>query len=538
MFIFTRQLLFMYKYKYFLILSGAIAVLLLWVLFPLSFDNNDDQTMFIISSGVLSGQASPNIVLSNICIGYLLEKLFLFSDSLNWYTLYLELVLLFCFLLVCWILIKNNKITLFISCCIVLILFLGFFALCIVKIQYTTVALLCSGAALLLLQSDYRSRSASFFLVLILTISFLIRKEVFYIFIFFAVPAFLKKVKHKDVSGFYGLFVILSGVFFLLMLKINHSDNAYYKYQTYSNIKGLDIIAAKNIKMDDRLLKKHNVSIDDILLLQSWFVADEYYLKDHRLEQLAKELKTNRNLIEVKAELLRYVSDERYVLFFYLFTFIMVFIFVRQQQMTITVNLMLFLFLLLYLTVTSRIPHRVTFPILSYLIFLNLSLFAKSETDERLKTALFGVLVLVSIYKFYCTFQLKDMQQKNHQLFAYYQQEINSNPETIFIALDDLQMPYMNAWQKPSELFNAQNVLFCGWYTCAPDYQKLLKIHNLKNLTSDLSNNQKVLFLTESKLFMQAYVNVMKQRYNLHCHFEEQQDGFRYLHPKKLVFDN
>ena len=136
MFIFTRQLLFMYKYKYFLILSGAIAVLLLWVLFPLSFD--------------------------------LLEKLFLFSDSLNWYTLYLELVLLFCFLLVCWILIKNNKITLFISCCIVLILFLGFFALCIVKIQYTTVALLCSGAALLLLQSDYRSRSASFFLVLIL----------------------------------------------------------------------------------------------------------------------------------------------------------------------------------------------------------------------------------------------------------------------------------------------------------------------------------------------------------------------------------
>ena len=77
----------MYKYKYFLLFFCGIAVLLLWLYFPISFDNNDDQVIFAISSGFLTGIPSPNLILTNLLIGKLLNQAFILTPKINWYTL-------------------------------------------------------------------------------------------------------------------------------------------------------------------------------------------------------------------------------------------------------------------------------------------------------------------------------------------------------------------------------------------------------------------------------------------------------------------
>jgi hypothetical protein len=82
----------MYKYRYFPILFGGLNLLLISLFFPVSFDNNDDQMMYFISAGVLSEIPSANLLLSSLLTGKVLNTLFRVSDSVNWYTLLLQLI--------------------------------------------------------------------------------------------------------------------------------------------------------------------------------------------------------------------------------------------------------------------------------------------------------------------------------------------------------------------------------------------------------------------------------------------------------------
>ena len=156
MFIFTRQLGFMYKYKNFLLFFCVIAILLLWYFFPVSFDNNDDQVMFGISSGLFSGISSPNLILTNIVIGKLLNHLFIIYNGINWYTLYLQIAQIFSFLIICYVFLKNINNSFLLPLFIVSFVVSGFFTLCIIKLQFTTVSIFCSAAALLCLQSQIK----------------------------------------------------------------------------------------------------------------------------------------------------------------------------------------------------------------------------------------------------------------------------------------------------------------------------------------------------------------------------------------------
>ena len=148
------------------------------------------------------------------------------------------------------------------------------------------------------------------------------------------------------------------------------------------------------------------------------------------------------------------------------------------------------------------------------------------------------LLLTISGYKLYCTSKLINLHTEYHQSYNICRDEINAHPENIFIAADGFPLQYMNAWQRPEENFPAHNVILAGWYACTPDYKVIMQFHHLKNLTSDLKHKNNILFLTESKVLQDAYIKVMKERYNLICHFEEDTTGFKTLHPKRLVFDN
>ena len=148
------------------------------------------------------------------------------------------------------------------------------------------------------------------------------------------------------------------------------------------------------------------------------------------------------------------------------------------------------------------------------------------------------LLVLPSSYKLFCTSKLYNIQKEYHQNYVNLQHEIYTHPDNLFIALDGFPIQYMNAWQSAANNFPANNLLLSGWYACTPDYQVLLKKHQLKNLTSDLRYKKNILFLTDSQVLQNAYINVMQQRYNIKCHFEDMQRSFTYLHPKKLVIEN
>ena len=521
------------KYKYFLLLFSGIILLLFWNNFPICYDNNDDHVMLGISSGLFSGVPSSNLVLTNIFIGKFVEQLYRFSYKINWYTLYLQSLLLLCFLTTCYLCVKDKSISIISSVLLVLFILFGIFLLCVVKLQFTTVALFCSFTGLLCLQ--YLTKWKTVLMLFFIAVSFLIRKDTFYLSLLFIIPILLSQDHKYDFIRRHTASVIFLSIIFFASLYINNNNAAYKNHHTYSNTNALDIIAAKPIKINHEILLKNKMTIDDVILLQSWFVADNAYLTGNKIEEIASSLKVNRNMYEVESELIKFVKDERYIILVYVLSILMIFLFAKKSLKICLLNLIVFLFVLLYLTVTARIPHRVTFPIISYLIVLNLFCFIRND-NKNLQIAFLSLFFIIGCYKAYCTSKLYNMQTENHKIFASYKEEINRNPGNVFIALDAFPIQYMDAWQLPQDIFPAHNVIMNGWYACSPDYQVLLNKHDLKNLTIDLKNKNDVLFLTNSEILQNAYLNVIKQRYNMDCHFEAV-SGFKYLQPKKLVIN-
>ncbi len=528
----------MYKYKYFLLFFCGIAVLLLWLYFPISFDNNDDQVIFAISSGFLTGIPSPNLILTNLLIGKLLNQAFILTPKINWYTLYLQVAQLFSFLTFCYFFIVNKKFKLLESILIILIIFLGFFSLCIVKLQFTTVSLFCCFTALFIMQSELHNKIKFGWSLFFITLSILIRKDVFYIFILFSVAILYINRKDKIFLKTYFLTMLFSVLIFSVFFFINNNNKNYKELQTNKNIELIDIIAAKPTKITDEILQNNNFSKDDILLMRSWFFADDNYSVINKIEQLAKSIKTYRSIEEIKFELIKFVQDERYIIAFYTLSILLLLFFLRRLYSIWLINLLLFLVLFVYLIITSRIPHRLTFPILTYLILVNIFYFLKNENRLLIRYSVLFLFFFISTYKFYCTSKLVKINNENHKIFNGCNNEINKHPNNLFIALDGFPLQNMNAWQTPDNLFKNKNIILTGWYVCTPDYQVLMKNHKLKNLTSDLISHKNILFLTNSETVQNSYIKVMKQRYNIDCHFEDVQNGFLYLHPKNLVIEN
>ncbi len=532
----------MYKYKYFPIFIGGGFILLLLLFFPISYDNNDDQLMYFLSSGVLSDNPSAHLLLTNILIGKALRLFFHLTEKVNWYTLYLQSILLLSFLTICYSLVKKKNITLVTSGIIVSTVLFGFYALCIVKMQFTTVSLLCMFAGWLYFRESNTPESSVLYPLLLVAIAILVRKESYFVFMLFVPSYILLHLSDKFRIKQTILFIVAVSAFFFLFGWINNNDAVYKKENTYTYVKAIDAIVVKPVRLDDAQLVQQSFTKNDISLMKSsWFVADEAYSSGQHIFHLTDNIRSNRTLPEMIEALKGFMADQRYLLLLYGLSIIGIVLVSRRYLKEVFVYGITFLAFLLYLSASEHIPHRVIYPVLSFLIILHLSFIVEDGSMEQVRwqTGFLCVLLLLSVYKFYCTTQLYSIQKENHRVFVEREKEISSHPEYLFVALyDGLQTEYMNAWQTPLSLFDKKNIVLTGWYPCTPDYKVVLQQHQLTNLTSSLKGKKEVLFLTDLENFPPNYVQMMKERYGIKCHFEPITNGFKTLHPKRLVFDH
>ena len=529
----------MHKYKYFLMFFSGIILLLLLLFFPISFDNNDDQAMYFISSGVLSGKPSLNIMHTNLIIAILLKKMFLISAQINWYTVYLQFVQCLALFTIYLVFIYDTKLNFLSYSLLFVFLIFGFSALCIVKVQYTIVALLSCAAALFCILSNLPKRRKYFLAFIFIVLIILIRKDTFYIFIAFYIAVLLFKWLKKEIEKLDMGLLVLSVVLFFLLTYINNNNVVYKNANTYKYLITLDDITDKPVKYSDNDLERFHFTEDDITLMKARYPAANCYFQGSDIILLSQKIKSSRTGEQLLAAFKKFILDERYMILVYLISIVVLFFFAPKSYPLMLLNGFVFLTLIIYLAYTSRTPHRVTFPILIYVSIVNLYFFAKSEIRYKNKLLILFLFATLGVYKFYCTCKLIEMHKKNHEIFSLCRNEINKHPDYLFISIHDgFPIEYMNAWQQPKNLFPKNNLIMTGWNVWAPDFKNVLHRHHLNNITSDLKNKKNVYFLTDSESYQQAFVNVMKQRYNLICHFEKAQEDFKVLRPKKLIFDN
>ena len=527
----------MHKYRNFLLLFSAALAVLLWIYFPICFDNNDDQTMLAINSGMLTGIASPYSFYSNIIIGKWIACFFQFLPTFNWYSFYLEIVLLLVFMVLSWYVLLIHKITPIKAFFVLLILFFGFFSRAIITPQFTTIALFCSIAALFLYTLPTRARFRFTAIVSLMTVAILIRSDAFYIFALFSSTLLFRFRKSPLFRRLYWSSLLAVSLVFIITQTLNRQVRIYKHQHTFYNAAAIDIIAARPIKIEDDVLAQHHFSKSDIQLIQSWMIVDDAYLSGKKIEGLALQLKSTRKSDAVVSEIKKFIYDERYLLLLYTVTVVAVVWVSRKLLIVSIINVLLAVGLFGYLIIAYRLPHRITFPILSYLILSNLFLVIKSEAKPNIKTAILTVLLLLSGYKSYCTLQMAPLHAARQQNYISCIKEINTHPNDLFIGADAFPLEAMDAKTSPANSIPAHNLFLTGWYACMPDYQTMLERYRLKNLSSDLQHVSSVYFITENKAMMQSYVEVMKYRHHLQCHFEPATE-FKVLKAQKLIMGN
>ncbi len=526
----------MCKYKHFAVIVGGLILLTIAGCFTLSYDGNDDQLMQFIVSGVLTGVPDSNIIFQHIFIGKALCFLYTTVPSINWYVIFLLCVhLLAAGMLLSGLFHQTDAQNKSFSMVVLFILLFGYYALYIVAIQYTTSSFLIGIAALTILSGKLPSGKKITLATVGFILCILIREQVFYLILLFCIPILLQSW-HSSARNTVLKTVGLSVVFCLFLNYLNHHLSAPIMENYRQYISASEIIINRPVDIFPGVLKKHNVSTDDLLLIQNWYGADPNY-NTPAFFNFAKAILGIRNSGEVLLLLKTFFRDERYMLFMYLFSFVSVLLLCKQDKKWAVLNLFLFTVAFVYLLYNMRIPRRVVSPLLFYITWFNLLLLLKRAKVSGLSIAVVALFVLLSGYKFYCVYQLSQKNKMNAIIFESERKEINDHPETLFVArsfpLEFMKLDFPN-----QDIFTRNNIIFTGWYINTPNYLQLLRQHQLTNLTSDLKGRNDILFLTDSNAFEAAFIHVMQQRYATKCHFEDASAGFTHLHPKKLIFDN
>lgn len=525
----------MYKYRTFFFLFCCFILLLLWNHFPITFDNNDDQAMWCISAGIFTTEPSSYLVLSHVFLGKIISLFSAQIPEINSYTLFLEIVLLLCFFGIFYLTTIPKGISIYKEAAFALLFVLGFLALLVTKIQFTSVALICVGTALLGLQSNFKYWHKLLFCLFFIVIAFLIRRESFYILLAFAFPILiLQQKKHRKWTI---AILLLSTSSFLLCWWMNDNNPIYQQQNTYSKVNIIDMLAAHPIEPQKEKLQNNNFSLDDLTLIQSWFIADNHYIDSAADYTMAKQLRTHRSISQTILELIKCIRGEYYSILFFIISACTAWIFNPQKRWFIGLNAVLLVFLFSFLAATSRLPFRVTFPIFTYLNLVHLWCILESDRQHLLKRIAILTLCLMAVFKFYSTIHHFSTKKEKILLFEKYVQEINQHPDYLFIALDDFPIQYMDAWTPSKNFLQHKNVILNGWYAATPNYAEVLKTQGLNNLTSDLLHKKSVVFLTQNEQLLQHYRRVMQQRYGIACHFEKVTKGFAIIQPNLLVFD-
>ena len=167
----------MYKDKKFILFIGALFMVLGGIVFPVSFENNDDHILYFISSGALSGQSSPDLILSSVWWGKLLCFLFSVNDNFNWYTFLLMVIQTISFLIIGYTILSIRPTTELSFILLWLFILSGFAFICTLKIQFTTVALIAALSVLLCIQFLPLRKTGWILCICWMVIALLLRRE-------------------------------------------------------------------------------------------------------------------------------------------------------------------------------------------------------------------------------------------------------------------------------------------------------------------------------------------------------------------------
>jgi hypothetical protein len=489
-------------------------VLIAWLsnyfLGPSHYRMNDDSIISWFVSGDESFGDNPITVYTGIIYGYLINSLSAFYPNFEWHGLSQILILIFIFSLLTYFISKNEKISKSTSVVSILLIWI-YVAWYTPSPTYTMTSLSLGITALIFLIFFIFTESLEwkfkFIIISIITqtLSLLYRADGYYLSVVVVSGMILYLFIYHSKSQTNLLFLAINVLTIFSIHQIDiylhdkevNSSRAWSKFNEfnlqYSKIKTnpaeldfYELIAnekAEKIQWDnvDALVFQSNSFFDDQVFSAQELAAGLSQIED----RLGVRGLLNKNFSSSLARTLSYLEESRFHLFLITSLFLsLLFLKLRFRQKILLFFLSAspFYFIFYFLGAVSRLPLRVHFPVIIFLILFMLIYVSLIVPDLNYKNKIFLNLVgLAAIFSFiFSPHNLLSIRDHNTKLKNNLDITVNImqgiNRDGIFIG-QILAFPETAtlAYRKMPD--NGVRYLTSGWFTFSPPwYQKLYEL--------------------------------------------------------------
>lgn len=525
---------FYYKTKKFLqnqntfifsLLLNSILFFTVYVFLDPFFRTNDDVGMLLRVKGLSAViEASPNIIFSNFILGKFLVYLYKNFPTIPWYGLHLISTLFLSHICILYVLIKKQPTFL-----IALIGYLLYFALLGVEIltglQFTIVSSFACFSGLLIIiyteeneENRYLYIFTGFFLI---CYAGLIRWNAVYLYtvlsFFFLIKLFTKKYLQFIFKDLRVIAICLSLLFCFSLYKL---DKAFYsskpEWSDHINLNPIrsdfldsNIAHRVGIKERTKIFKTQGWSYNDYEMLRSWFFFDPDTYSIKKMHELQKKF-PSANILNFKKNVKRFFKVAVYNTFsikFFLLLFLSLPLIYYTKETRIQIFGLTALIILFfgYLIIFKKIPPpRIFMPLFSF-YYLTLLLHPtkkclKKRGYQTYTIAVFIITLLISPTCFTYPFtQVKNNKKNQIKFKKYITEVIKPKKEQLYIrwgsSFSWSQIPPLGDL---SFLSNFQE-FGLGSAQRTPDNKQILEAYNIKNLYTDIIDNDKIFLITYAK---------------------------------------
>lgn len=519
------------KYTKYVVAALLVFFALSFIFLDLSFNNNDDQLMLFLNSGIMRIPDAGNLILIHHLSAQFMAFLYTeYSFSFNLYSvlLYITLLVLFTYISV----LLFNKINIqnaVLRSVILLLISAGLFLYFFMELEFTSVSVLLV-MSILLIQIIHNEVNL-LLLLIIFTVAILWRKESGFVYFLFVWPLFLAPEisKRKLIT-----FILLSGGIFVFLYLSEYFHAPYFDSHTFQKVEALDKICARptyRIATASQNLPAEN-------LVKSWFCVDPLYLNTPFLTESAKEYSYQLAFKYILSNFLRLFADERFSISLFCFTLLFCLLKLTKYTKYLLANTLIIIVFICYLIVFKRTPKRLILPVFTLCSVIQIFIFFYSASKNLTKRLFILLLAIVFCYKFFCLIKLSKLHQQQHQEFDKITSYINANPDKLFIANPiSMKLHCMNTLANTENLLPHKNVIVYGWISLSPDYKRMLHYYGLNNLTSDIVKTKDILFINDDVFFEANYCQFLYNQYQVKAHFIDYTSENTPVKIRKLITD-
>ena len=367
---------FVNRYLYLtILLFSTIFFVVLAIVLPIRFEENDDIVMLLFASGDYTGTPEFRLVFINSIFGFLLSGLYSITKGIEWYSFLFSIFQILSLSVILWSIIKHNAS--FIWKVAFILFFLVLEARFIAQFQFTTTASMLALAGLILF--SFNGKARIILGLTLLVISSLVRFEACMLVIILFVPLLLKKyIEEKNYKEIKYISYAIAAI--SLLYGVNYltyqTDNEWAAYYQYNKIRG-EINDNPNSQRIQNNLPGEVEKIDYELLIS--FFPDYGKMNLEKIKSIEKSIDDVSFLSKLKNIYPSFRKHTQIILIILFLSLVLCLENKKSNYLFILLSLFMFLFIATFISFSGTLKLRV---LLSAVMVLVYSFFILSNNPK------------------------------------------------------------------------------------------------------------------------------------------------------------